>query len=95
MFFQMTCSTGCVHSENSVAWTTVPMYVPPGAGAMAISPLSNDQTPSMLELAAAEATPTSRSSVVIVSANNAERRRERCGLSQREGVIVLTNGGPA
>jgi hypothetical protein len=70
--------------------------VPFTAGEIAIWPLSKDHTPSMLELAAAEVTPTSSSnSVPMASSNDVCRRREPRGFSVLEGAIALTNDGPA
>src|ERR1700739_918229 len=70
---------GCVHSANFVGATTVPTNVPSGPGWIATLPPLNNQTPSIGEVALAEAirsqAPRSSSSVIIAanSASSSDR----------------------
>src|ERR1700684_4159922 len=90
--------TSWTHSLNFVSLTTTPSSAP-FCGPIAIWPLSNSHTFSMLEVAQAEETPKS-SAVAVATASSSERdaRMRRAGrdvLSVWLFGIALINGVPA
>ena len=73
--FQIFWPTGCVQAANLVGCTTVPSNFPLPSDSIAIWPPVNDQIPSMLDVAAAVATPTVSSRMVAAIAESSEVRR--------------------